>query len=277
MRVAFEDEDVLRVASLPKQLERLSLVPGDLVRTGPLDDERLVVSAREPRDSQVVRRTKGGRTKTMAANVDALAIVAAFAHPPLYRAMLDELLAFAQLQELAAFAIFTKPDLVEPSVVAATVALYGTLAKETLVVHGLSGEGTAALAEALAGRRTLIVGQSGVGKSTLSGRLGGEGDVGELSRFGRGRQTTSSGRLHRLRGGFLIDSPGVGEFALDGVAPAELAAAFVDFRPHLGRCRFTDCRHAREPGCAIREAMRTGSIAESRFASYHEILARADR
>jgi ribosome biogenesis GTPase len=102
--------------------------------------------------------------------------------------------------------------------------------------------------------------------------LGGIGTVGDLTRFGRGRQTTSSARLFRMGNGFLIDSPGIGEFALEPLPPQELAELFVEFRGPARNCRFSDCRHLSEPGCAVRAAVDAHAIAPSRYASYREIL-----
>jgi ribosome biogenesis GTPase len=116
------------------------------------------------------------------------------------------------------------------------------------------------------------VGNSGVGKSSIFRALGGVAAVGEISRFGRGRQTTTSARLFRLGEGFLIDSPGIGEFDLDPMPPSELAWLFVEMREPARLCRFSDCRHLTEPGCAVRDAVADGRIALSRYTSYTEIL-----
>ncbi len=273
--IAFEDEANLRLASLRKTNERLMLAPGDLVRATALDDERVVIDAREPRSFTLQRTTAGGRTKTMAANIDAIAIVAAFARPPLHVAMVDELLAFAEIHGIGARLIFTKADLAEPpGIVADATARYGALGYRTLVANPRSGDGVAGIRAELADHRTLLIGQSGVGKSSLFRALGGEADVGDVSKSGRGKQTTTAGRLHRFEHGFLIDSPGVGEFELRGLGAAEIARGFVEFAPLLGSCRFADCAHRSEPGCAVRAAVAAGTIAASRYDSYRAILER---
>ena len=111
--IAFEDEEDVCLASLRKTAEREVLVPGDLVRATSLGDDRVVVDSREPRTFALQRTTGGGRTKTMAANIDGIAIVIAFARPPPHLAMVDELIAFAELHGLTARLIFTKSDLAE--------------------------------------------------------------------------------------------------------------------------------------------------------------------
>jgi ribosome biogenesis GTPase len=273
--IAFEDEDQLRLASLRKSADRLMLVPGDLVRATALDDERVVIDGREPRSFSLQRTTAGGRTKTMAANIDGIAIVAAFARPPLHPAMIDELLAFAEIHAIEASAIFTKADLTsDRDAVARACALYAGLGYPVYAVNPKTGDGVAAVGAALAGKRTLLIGQSGVGKSSLFRALGGDADVGEVSKIGRGKQTTTTGRLHRFPQGFLIDSPGVGEFELRELTAAEIARGFVEFGPLLGTCRFSDCVHRSEPGCAVRDAVARGAIASSRYESYVTILER---
>jgi ribosome biogenesis GTPase len=274
--ISFEDEEGVRLAALRKTVERTMLVPGDLVRAVPLDDERVVIERREPRTFALERTTAGGRTKTMAANVDGIAIVAAFARPAMHPAMIDELLAFAEIHGIAARLVFTKRDLAEPGTDPdAIVARYRAIGYTTLVANPKTGAGVAAVRADLAGRRTLLIGQSGVGKSSLFAALGGDADVGDVGKTGRGKQTTTTGRLHRFPAGFLIDSPGVGEFEVRGCTIDEIASGFVDFAPFTGTCRFGDCTHRGEPECAVRGAVDAGGIARARYASYLTIVERA--
>jgi ribosome biogenesis GTPase len=276
--IAFEGEERLMLGSLRKNVERLALVPGDLVSALPLDEERVVVTARAPRTFALERTTGGGRLKTMAANIDGIAVVAAFARPALHLEMIDELLAFARIHGLRAHVLFTKADLAPLAGIDADalLALYNGLGYAAFALDPRTPEGVAAITHAFSNAATLLIGQSGVGKSSLFRALGGQADVGEVSKIGRGKQTTTTGRLHRFRGGFLIDSPGVGEFELSSSTDAEIALGFVEFAEGLGRCRFIDCRHRTEPGCAVRAAVDAGMIAASRYASYRAILARED-
>ena len=183
--------------------------------------------------------------------------------------------ALAELEGIAARLILTKADLAEPAELEAVPALYRSLGYETLVTNPKAHEGIDAIEREFASAHTLLIGQSGVGKSSLFRALGGVAAVGDVSKGGRGKQTTSTGRLHRFADGFLIDSPGVGEFTLEGVGAAELSLGFVEFALLAGKCRFADCIHRSEPGCAILAAVAAGGIASSRYASYRSILERA--
>jgi ribosome biogenesis GTPase len=272
--LAFEGSDELHFASIRKQQERISLVPGDMVQAVPMDDERVVVDRREPRTFALERRTAGGRTKTMAANVDGIAIVAAFAQPSFHAAMVDELLAFAEIHDLKARLLLTKADLASSQDVERILALYGRLGYVVLSINPRARAGLDEVERELRGHQTLLIGQSGVGKSSLFRAFGGSATVGEVSAGGRGRQTTTSGRLHYFADGFIIDSPGVGEFELRDLPWSEVAYGFIEFQPYFGKCRFTDCSHRSEPGCAIRAAVDSGDISPSRFESYLSMVGR---
>jgi ribosome biogenesis GTPase len=200
-----------------------------------------------------------------------MAIVAALVDPPPSFAMLDRLIAFGVQHGIAAALILTKADLAGAAAAQAVAAVYAPLGIPVLVVQPKTGAGIPELRDYLAGRHALLVGNSGVGKSSIFRALGGTATVGDLSRFGRGRQTTTSARLFETPGGFLIDSPGIGEFILDPMPAAELPRLFVEMREPATRCRFDDCRHLAEPDCAVREAVEAGRIAASRYQSYHEL------
>jgi ribosome biogenesis GTPase len=179
---------------------------------------------------------------------------------------------------LRAHVIFTKPDLGRLAGIDDTslLRLYNGLGYPSFAIDPRTPEGARALADSFADAATLLIGQSGVGKSSLFRALGGEAEVGDVSKIGRGKQTTTTGRLFRFPGGFLIDSPGVGEFGLDSYSDAEIGLGFVEFARAGGPCRFVDCRHRTEPGCVVRAAVEAGTIAPSRYASYRAILERED-
>lgn len=271
--VALDGESEPRVADLKRTAgERHMLLPGDRVTVRVLEDGRTLVEAREPRAFVLERRTAGGRSKAMAANVDTLVTVTALADPAPRTLLLDQLLAFAELQGIAALVLLTKPDLADPALASGLRAVYEAAGYTVVIANPKTGEGISMLRDLLHGRRSLLCGLSGVGKSSSFQALGGSGTIGEVSRHGLGRQTTTAARLFRLEDGFLIDSPGVAEFGLGAVTPQELAGGFREFQ-NLGRaCRFSDCTHLREPGCAVREAVEAGAIPASRYGSFVRIL-----
>lgn len=273
--IVADDETEPRLASLRKGEQRIMPVPGDLVEARVIAADRVVVDAVTPRDFALVRHAANGRTKTMAANVDTVAIVAALVDPPLNTTMVDQLVAFAAQHEIAPMLLLTKADLAGEAAADRVAALYRGVEVPTIVLQPKTGRGIDQLREQLSSRRALLVGNSGVGKSSIFRALGGIAVVGELSRSGRGRQTTTSARLARLGAGFLIDSPGIGEFGLDPMPANELAWLFVEMREPATHCRFADCRHLSEPDCAVRRAVEEGRIAASRYASYVEIVGAA--
>lgn len=275
-RVVLDSEDAPRVADLKRAVgKRAMLAPGDRVRVHLLEDGRAKVDAVEDRTFSLARRSAEGRSKTMAANVDTIVTVTSLAQPPPRLRTLDQLLAFAELEDITALVVFTKADLAPRPPARALFDLYESLDYATLTINPRAGENIEALRDRLAGRHAMLCGVSGVGKSSTFRALGGEAVIGEVSRRGIGRQTTSAARLYRMPGGFLIDSPGVAEFGLGTIAPAELVDGFREMRPHGVRCRFTDCTHVREPGCAVRQAVRDGAIAASRYESFCRILGAA--
>lgn len=274
--VVLDAEQEPRVADLKRASgKREMLAPGDRVEVRILEDGRTLVDTVHPRSFALQRRTVEGRAKTMAANVDTIVTVTSLASPPPRLLTLDQLLAFAELEGLAAIVVLTKPDLAEPENIERIAGLYRSLGYETPILNPKAGINIDALREALHGRRALLAGVSGVGKSSIFRALGGSGVVGDVSRRGIGRQTTTAARLYRLPDGFLIDSPGVAEFGLGAITPAELVEGFREMRELAAKCRFTDCTHLHEPGCAVKTAVEQGEIAPSRYQSYRRILGQA--
>lgn len=271
--ISVDGETRTRNAQLRRMTGARSMpVPGDIVRVRILEDEQALVERVEPRSFTLERRSAAGRAKTMAANVDLIVTVTALANPPPRFVTLDQLLAFAEVEDVAAAVVLTKPDLGDPAQSRVLATLYRDLGYPTAVINPKTNENVDSLRELIRDRRALLVGNSGVGKSTIFRALGGETVVGEVSRYGLGRQTTTAGRLYRLGSGFLIDSPGINEFGLGTIDAGDLTQAFREMREPAPRCRFTDCTHLQEPDCAVLAALGDGRIAPSRYASYRKIL-----
>jgi ribosome biogenesis GTPase / thiamine phosphate phosphatase len=255
--------------------KRFMPVPGDIAYVRVLPEGESVLESLAPRDVSLTRRTAAGREKTMAANVDTLVTVTSLADPPPRTVVLDQLIAFTELESIAAVVVLTKPDLAAPNDARHLQSIYERLEYPVILVDPKHGTNVDSLKALLAARRSLLCGVSGVGKSSIFRALGGGGMVGELSRHGRGRQTTTAARLCRIDGGFLIDSPGVAEFGLGTIAPRELASAFLEMSEPAQKCRFGDCTHLHEPDCGVRAAVASGSIDPSRYSSYRQILGAA--
>jgi len=255
--------------------ERVAI--GDLVTLERLEDESCRITHVLPRESRLSRHSLAKRREqVLAANVDQVAAVFALARPDPDVRLLDRLLAVAELHDLPSLIVANKSDLAEDEPVPPEMAAYAALGYPVLPTCALTGAGLDVLQELLAGRITVFAGPSGVGKTSILNAIFPDlglrvGAVGE--RTGRGKHTTSAGLLIPLPdGGYLADTPGIQYFEPAGVDPADLAHAFREFRPLVERCRFADCRHRVEPGCAIRAAVDDGSIRAHRHASYLSLL-----
>jgi ribosome biogenesis GTPase / thiamine phosphate phosphatase len=201
-------------------------------------------------------------------------VVTASAHPSPIPQLIDRLLVVAEGNEIPAAVVVNKVDL-DPG-----EALVDRLRRAGYRVYPTSvrdGTGVAELASALCGRVSLVTGPSGAGKSSLLNAVqpGLQLRTAELSaKVGRGKNTTVSAIMIPLAaGGYLVDTPGFSEVGLWAIDPKELASCFPEFRPHLGACRYADCRHLTEPGCRVRAAAEAGEIAADRLESYRVLLA----
>jgi ribosome biogenesis GTPase len=250
-------------------------VAGDEILWLPTE-ETGVVDALVTRRNVLQRPDPKGRLRPVAANIDLMLIV--FAPEPAPQAnLIDRYLVAAENMEVEAALVLNKADLLEPGdELARQLDRYGELGYRTLTTHHeLPG---ASDLTTLIGRDTLVlVGQSGVGKSSLIQRLLPEASirVGALSEVAdKGRHTTTTAELFHLPGGGrLIDSPGVRDFGLTHVAPEKVFNGFREFSPFLGQCRFRDCQHQSEPGCALTAAVENGDISSERFESFRQIVA----
>ena len=238
-----------------------------------------VVTAIQPRETVLSRPDYGGRDKPLAANLTQIVILIA-PRPEPSGYLIDQYLIAAELMRVKAQILANKMDLLEPAAVPAfrrRFAHYPAIGYPILWTSLRGEEGIEPLLGVLNGETSILVGQSGVGKSSLVQALlpDREIQIGRLSKAtGLGRHTTSATTYYRLpTGGSLIDSPGVRSFRLGDIDRRTLQWGFREFRPHLGRCRFSDCRHLREPDCALLEAVASGLITPERLSNFLHLAA----
>jgi ribosome biogenesis GTPase len=231
------------------------------------------VQSIEPRRNLIERIDARGRAEPVAANIDRLAIVVA-AEPAPDWFLVDRYWAGAVLKDLDGLLIVNKLDL-GTDTLRPELETYRALHLNCVEVAAQSGTGIADLKRTLSGGVTLLVGQSGVGKSSLVNALSPEAaaQTAELTRDAEGRHTTTTARWYPLEAGSaIIDAPGVRDFA----PPASLVRAaergFMEIHQLGINCRFKDCRHMEEPGCAVRSAVVALELAPRRYESYRRLF-----
>lgn len=254
-----------------------SIVTGDTVvwRDG---DPIGVIVAVLPRHSLLSRPNNFGELKPVAANIDTLVITIA-PEPTPFHNLIDRYMVAAETLSIEPILLLNKTDLINednrPNL-AAMLAGYEKLGYRIIRASTKNQDGLLELKQFLQEKISIFVGQSGVGKSSLINQLlpGSDIKTGALSAAtAKGTHTTTTARLYHFPdGGDLIDSPGIREFALWHITPDELLEGFREFRPFIGHCRFRDCHHEREPGCALLEALQNGDIDSRRMESYRLIL-----
>ncbi|NND69139.1 MAG: small ribosomal subunit biogenesis GTPase RsgA [Halioglobus sp.] len=243
-----------------------------------------VIVAQLERSSELKRPDNYGNLKPVAANIDRIFIVIAPAPEP-HANLIDRYLVAASAVDIEPVILQNKSDMLEQDEglaqqMTALLGPYAALGYQ--VVRGCAkDDGLQDLQSALADHTSVFVGQSGVGKSSLVNALlpGAELRVGALSEYsGKGTHTTTTAvLLHLPGGGSLIDSPGIREFGLWHLTLEEVEEGFREMRPYLGHCRFSNCSHRHEPGCAILEAVDAGDIRQERLDSYRQIVAGLDQ
>ena len=228
------------------------------------------IQAIEPRHNSLARSSRG-RRHVIVANVDQALIVGSAALPNLKPGLIDRLVVAAEASGIRPIICLNKADLVPAASLVPLAGVYARMGYPVILCSAATGLGITRLRRELAGRVTAVVGQSGVGKSSILNALAPELAlrVGEVSRDNdKGRHTTTTARLiPHAQGGAFVDTPGVRQFQLWEVVPAEVPAAFRDLRPLANLCRFPDCTHTHESDCAVKHAVADGLLDTRRWES----------
>ncbi len=264
--------------ALKKQIAGVKnvLAVGDRVRWQQTDGGA-VITGIEPRQNQLERADSHNRSlvHVFAANIDRIAIIGSVGSPEFKPGLVDRYLVIASANRIAATVVVNKSDLADTAKIIELYRDLGFHAIATCASKGAQEAGVCALREHLCGATCVFAGHSGVGKSSLVNALHPELSVrvGEVALAGHGRHTTTSARSYLLPGGgSLVDTPGIRECSITGLDAQAVAHHYPELARLQPQCRFSDCAHLREPGCAVLEAVKRGAVAASRWASYRAIL-----
>lgn len=238
-----------------------------------------------PRVNYVVRRSvhKTAHAHLIAANVDQAILIATLVFPRTSLGFMDRFLVAIESFRIPGVIIFNKQDLLNDEIKdfqTELMELYTGLGYTCLATTAVTGEGLEDFRELLKGKVSLLSGHSGVGKSTLVNSIAPDLDIKtqEVSTFAnKGVHTTTFAEMFELAPGmFIIDSPGIKELGLADIKPEEISHYFPEMRELLNQCRFNNCQHINEPGCAVKDAVSSGKIAFSRYESYLSMVGGSD-
>ena len=267
-----------------KQLMRNIVAVGDFVRFYPKEEEISPIVHVDPRHSFLSRREhfKGKKEQLLAVNIDQVLIIVSVGMPPLKPALIDRYIIAAKKGNMEPVIIINKLDLLtkeEETLLREVHATYKKLHIPILLTSAKTGDGMDKIKEQMKDKTSLFSGQSGVGKSSLINEALGlnitVGDVVEKTR--KGTHTTTSTNLIPLEeGGFCVDTPGIKSFGMWQITAQEIESYFTEIYERKIACKFPNCTHQHEPGCAVKEAYEKGEISALRYHSYLALLDEID-
>ena len=260
------------------------VVVGDRVVVEPDGDSSVIVEI-VPRRNYVIRRASNlsKESHIIAANIDHALLIVTLHSPTTPKEFVDRFLVTCEAYKVPVSIVLGKADTLTEeweSEAEEFTAIYEDAGYEVLRLSSTTGEGVELIRAMLRGRTTLVAGNSGVGKSTLVGSIDPTLDIrtGEISdSHQQGKHTTTFSTMYPLEGGYIIDTPGIKGFGLIDIDDKELCRYFPEMMRLAPECRFYNCTHTHEPGCAVTEAVKEGRVAWSRYESYLKILDEDDK
>ena len=261
------------------------VVVGDVVRVEEDEQGGYVISAIEPRRNYIIRRASNlsKESHIIGANIDRALLIVTLHSPSTPVEFVDRFLVTCEAYNVPVTIVLGKADTLTGEHEAEAeefTAIYQDAGYDLIRLSSTTGEGIAQIRELLKGHTTLIAGNSGVGKSTLVSVIDPELDIrtGEISEsHHKGKHTTTFSTMYRIEEGYIIDTPGIKGFGLIDIDSKELCRYFPEMMRLAPDCRFYNCTHTHEPGCAVQEGVKQGIVAWSRYESYLKILDEDDK